>query len=200
MSDIYRSDGATEILLDMLGGNAAGAIERQEAREQQKAVARQRLPIDGTANCRPQWEALGFVFGERGTDDLFCDVTFPEGWKLKPTDHSMWSDLLDDQGRKRAAMFYKGAFYDRAAHVNFVRRFEINTYEECPKGLIRCVVRDRGEILKVWDAPEPANEPWAQRDVMKAVATGWLAERYPNWQDASAYWDTTEEAAKDGAA
>lgn len=105
-----------------------GGIEAQEAREQLKAVAAQRLPREGTIlvdgrespERRKMWESLGFVFGD-AHDDLFVNVAFPAGWKLVATDHSMWSDLLDASGRKRAGMFYKGAFYDRTARINFVQ-------------------------------------------------------------------------------
>lgn len=96
-----------------------GGIERQEAAGQAKAVQQQKLPIKGTFHNRPEWEALGFVFGERDSDGLFVNVTFPEGWKLKRTDHSMWTDLFDEAGKKRASMFYKAAFYDTDAFIRF---------------------------------------------------------------------------------
>jgi hypothetical protein len=44
-------------------------------------------------------------------------VSLPPGWKVVPTDHSMWSDLVDAKGEKRASIFYKAAFYDRDAFI-----------------------------------------------------------------------------------
>jgi hypothetical protein len=48
-------------------------------------------------------------------NDLFYDAKLPEGWKLEPTDHSMWSRIVDNQGQERVKIFYKAAFYDRSA-------------------------------------------------------------------------------------
>lgn len=98
-----------------------GGIERQEAMGQAAFVGtKSSLPIE----CpRAELEALGFVFGEP-IDDLFVSVTFPAGWSKKATDHSMWSDLLDDQGRKRGSIFYKAAFYDRRAFMHLEREKE----------------------------------------------------------------------------
>ena len=60
-------------------------------------------------------------------DDLFMEVELPTGWSLKRTDHSMWSNLIDNKGRERASIFYKAAFYDRDAFINFNRRFHISS-------------------------------------------------------------------------
>ena len=38
----------------------------------------------------------------------------------------MWSDLVDDKGRKRTSIFYKAAFYDRSAHIGVNRRYGIS--------------------------------------------------------------------------
>ena len=40
-----------------------GGIEVQEASEQRKAVAAQRLPKEGTKDRSP-WEKMGFTFGD----------------------------------------------------------------------------------------------------------------------------------------
>jgi len=58
--------------------------------------------------------------------ELFIKVELPKGWSIKPTSHSMWSNLIDDKGRERASIFYKAAFYDRDAHLSFNRRFRIS--------------------------------------------------------------------------
>jgi hypothetical protein len=169
-----------------------GGIERQEADEQRKAVAVQRLPINGTISAkydgkdtpRALWENLGFVFGEKH-DDIFVNVTFPAGWKLKPTDHSMWSDLLDDKGRKRAAMFYKGAFYDRSAHIYMVTRFSHEadyTVADYPRPVH---VTDCGKGIHV--VGSAAN--YSDGDRLGEVAKAWLTEKYPQWEDPTAYWD-----------
>lgn len=93
-----------------------GGIEAQEAAGQRVQASRETLPVKGTGDRRA-WEALGFVFSDV-TDGLFVYVEFPLGWKKVPTEHSMWTDLVDAEGKKRASIFYKAAFYDRDAFVN----------------------------------------------------------------------------------
>ena len=94
-----------------------GGIEAQEAQGQQNFVNSTTLPIKCNFGNREQFEKMGIVFGEP-VDDLFCDVQLPQGWRKERTDHSMWSNLLDDQGRIRASIFYKAAFYDRDAFLS----------------------------------------------------------------------------------
>lgn len=100
----------------LFGGNP-GAIEQQEFEGQMQLNASEVLPTD----CRPNraaYEAMGIVFGEPAKgDNLFTNVTLPAGWKKRPTDHSMWSELVDDAGTVRAMIFYKAAFYDRQAFI-----------------------------------------------------------------------------------
>ena len=48
----------------------------------------------------------------------------PNGWKKQATDHSMWSELIDDKGKVRATIFYKAAFYDQRAFLNLVKQEE----------------------------------------------------------------------------
>jgi hypothetical protein len=100
-----------------LGGNP-GAIKAQEARGQQELVNAAVLPAECSADDRTALEAAGVVFGDPVEgDDLFINVTLPEGWKKQATDHAMWSELLDAEGKVRANIFYKAAFYDRRADM-----------------------------------------------------------------------------------
>lgn len=98
-----------------LGGNP-GAILAQESRGQKELVNSAQLPTQCSAADRAKLEAAGVVFGEPTKGDpLFCAATLPAGWKKVATDHSMWSDLVDETGKKRGSIFYKAAFYDRSA-------------------------------------------------------------------------------------
>lgn len=95
-----------------------GGIEAQEAAGQRDLCASSRLPKDAPW---PELEALGIVRGE-DVDNLFVNATLPAGWSIKPTDHSMWSKLLDETGAERASIFYKAAFYDRSAHLTLTAK------------------------------------------------------------------------------
>ena len=95
-----------------------GGIEAQEKRGQIAETFRDTLPKDGTTGKdREKFERLGFKFKD-SADDLFVNVEFPQGWRKQPTEHSMWTDILDEKGEKRGLIFYKAAFYDRSAHVH----------------------------------------------------------------------------------
>ena len=79
-------------------------------------VANSTLPIDCNGCKREDLEAMGIVFG-KPVNNIFVEVTLPEGWKKVPTDHQMWNDLVDDKGVKRASIFYKASFYDERAFI-----------------------------------------------------------------------------------
>jgi len=114
--------GATAFVRGLLSGSMDGQIEAQEARGQSEMVIKKVLPKEGFDHpARPA--SLKAV---KGYDDLFQVVDFPEGWKVVPApDHSMWSSLQDDKGRERAAIFYKAAFYDRNARINWIAYYNL---------------------------------------------------------------------------
>lgn len=194
-----------ESLMMLLDGAAtrdpSGAIERQEARGQRDLVASDVLPTEIDPRSKAALEAAGVVFGEAVEGDpLFSYVTLPAGWKKSGTDHAMWSDLLDDQGRKRAGIFYKAASYDRAAHMSATRRLSagLDYSESAYKaqrerneyvGLVmdgeavihRVVFADSGNVER-YDDDSAYNRA-------RAAANVWLAEHYPDANDPAAYWD-----------
>ena len=99
-------------------------IEAQVAQGQRDIVHSDTLPTQ--FRDRGALERAGVIFGDPVPGDpLFCFCTLPNGWKKVATDYSMWSKLIDDKGRERAAIFYKAAFYDRKAHADTLRRFSI---------------------------------------------------------------------------
>ncbi len=115
---------ATGDIANAVVASMKGGVELQEAAGQRDFTrCATKLPIRGTISSpekKQQWEAVGFVFGEpipAGRIPLFVACLFPPGWSLKATDHSMWSNVVDDQGRPRASVFYKAAFYDTDAHT-----------------------------------------------------------------------------------
>ena len=98
-----------------------GMIEASESRGQRELVSSTQLPTQVRGDKQRLIDA-GVVFGEQCKGDkLFCEATLPPGWKKEATDHSMWSKLVDADGVERASIFYKAAFYDRAAFMNVSR-------------------------------------------------------------------------------
>ncbi len=174
-------------LENMLAAMTPGGIERQEAQGQAKFVASETLPIECKNVSRDAMIALGFVFGPP-VDDLFVSCTLPPGWTKRATEHAMWSELLDAQGRTRASMFYKAAFYDRAAFMRFDSRYRLESYAEGSTDDMRaCLVRDGNTVLKLFG--ERASRDYEVGEKLEAEGLAWITERFPNWRDPLAYWE-----------
>ena len=113
MSKITNT-AVNEVNASWLFGNNPAAIEAQEAKGQQELINSEVLPTECT-----DWDKLKslgvIVNGEVEGDAMFTNVVLPVGWKKKATDHSMWSDLVNESEEVVATIFYKAAFYDRAA-------------------------------------------------------------------------------------
>lgn len=205
----FQENHEPVLLEALVTGNGSTAIERQEARGQSKFVASDTLPIKHDYCSQIQLERMGIVFGEL-VDDLFIEVQLPEGWRKVPTDHSMWSKLIDEKGRERASIFYKAAFYDRNAHLTLTRRFSCRVEpiygygdKDYRQHEWHCVVADCGGL--VWQSqriePEPeyslqdetklaAWKDWtAKKDALQQEGIAWLDQNYPDWEDPLAYWD-----------
>lgn len=119
----------------MLGFINSLNIEAQEASGQRQLTSSSQLPTnaDGLA-VKAQYEKMGIkVLKESEGDNLFFDVILPEGWEIKASEHSMWSNLIDNKGRIRANIFYKAAFYDRNANIQFLRRFNFEIHKFLPQ-------------------------------------------------------------------
>lgn len=163
---------------------AHGGIERQEAAGQAELCNTDVLPKE----CpRAELEKVGVKFGEPH-DDLFVNVTLPAGWKKVASGHSMHSDLVDDKGRKRAGIFYKAAFYDRRADMHLTKRFSVNCYlDGSSKDYYRGAVLDGTK--EIHDLGEVMRDRYEEREGQRKQGAKWLNDRFPNWEDATAYWD-----------
>lgn len=174
----------------MLG--SSGSIERQEADGQRELVNASVLPIDGTQKLRPILEANGGSIGEPvAGDTIFVNVVLPAGWTKVATDHSMWSNLLDGKGRKRAGIFYKAAFYDRSAHISPDFRFSLDSYTRSTDDravVFVCDACGEFEFELACDVP-PGSHRYGVLDGLRDNVSAHMDATYPQWRDASAYWD-----------
>lgn len=107
-------------LEDALINGQSVAIERQESEGQKQLVTSDVIPTDMYSQ-EEAFKRLGFeLLGVVEDDPLFQYAKLPDGWKKVATTHSMWSDIVDASGKVRAVIFYKAAFYDRAAFIKLV--------------------------------------------------------------------------------
>lgn len=92
----------------------------------QDTVLRQARHVNGrTREVLPRVEgttlhellALGFEpdLSDDGTDPLLAPMFLPEGWQRVPTDHHMYSHLVDPAGANRVLIMFKGGDWDRDA-------------------------------------------------------------------------------------
>jgi len=164
-----------------------GGIEAQEKRGQLEQAKKQTLPRD-MGKHRPALETLGFVFStapQNGRDDIFIECQFPAGWEKRPTDHSMWSELVDANGRVRGMIFYKAAFYDRRADCHLCVRYRAGRDYSKPEPTYSAF--DQGTAFKEFGTA-PAND-YASQDVKEAEALAWLEAEFPDFKNPLAYWD-----------
>lgn len=153
-----------------------GAIEAMEKRGQQQLVNSDRLPSSLKGN-RAEWEAVGFTFGDPDqSDPMFMPATLPEGWRREGSDHAMWSYLVDQHGRRRVAIFYKAAFYDRSAFMSL----------ESLWAYVRQHVEEGGPLL--------LDSEWATRDAVIAAMREHVAE---NRKDAADFRGYAADPARD---
>lgn len=113
---------SAELIAALMGNREMGTVKGILASEkagQDTLVNSDILPREighMKSDSKAELESLGIqVTGVH--DDLFYTVVLPDGWYKTGTDHSMWSELFDENGKQRASMFYKAAFYDRRAFI-----------------------------------------------------------------------------------
>lgn len=185
---------------NFLAASTPGGIEAQEKRGQTSFVNSAILPIPDDRRCtQAQLEAMGVQVGEK-VDDLFVSVVLPQGWRKEATEHSMWSTLLDEQGRERATIFYKAAFYDRNAHMNLTRRYQAVGYNDCDAEGNLLERKQNGEraayyLLRIEDCGKPIHtigvhgvDDYPLMDRHDTEAREWLEANFPDHRNPLAYW------------
>jgi hypothetical protein len=174
-------------LANAIVASTPGGIERQEAQGQQDLVkAADRLPSNMSVEDQAALVQLGFIFGDT-IDDIFRSVQMPAGWTIKPSDHSMHSDLIDPQGNKRGGIFYKAAFYDRKAHFNLNCRYYVSQDYAQPTSTHFIEDAKTGQRAHVVGTAPYAD--WNAGDAMSKQACKWLESNFPDYRDPLAYWD-----------
>ncbi|MES3041843.1 MAG: hypothetical protein V4730_11930 [Pseudomonadota bacterium] len=172
---------------NFLVASQPGGIERQEAQGQRDLVSTaNKLPADMRPGVRVALESLGFVFGDK-VEDIFIAAQFPAGWSIQPTEHSMHSDLVDPQGRKRGGIFYKAAFYDRNAHFSLKARYYATQDYAQPDSTH--YIYDTATDKRKHVIGTVAYLDFVAGDAMQREADAWLETNLPDYRNPLAYWD-----------
>lgn len=188
---------------DSMTGGTDYAAERNGKHKQALAAASNKLPRRVDRDDRLVYEALGFEFGD-ATDKLFMAVSFPDGWGTKPTDHYMYTHIVDERGRRRGQYFYKPDFWDQDASLwGAERRFrcekDYDTYcssDRTRRDEVVFRVLDQGREIyrtKVYAMdPLDGEKTWetSERTEKAALddAIAWLKARFPEHENPLAYW------------
>ena len=98
-------------------------IRQQEAAGQRSLLGRpksgrSRLPTKSNLPQSVVEERFGVVFHD-AIDNLFTSVTLPDGWRIRETEHAMWTEVVDQKGEVKAEIFYKAAIYDQRADITW---------------------------------------------------------------------------------
>lgn len=186
---------------NFIAASTPGGIEKQEAAGQSALIENCLLPIeispsfDGTEIT---WADIVEKFGFKKIadhDDILFKAELPPAWKLTPNaNSSFWSTIFDDQGRDRAGVFYKAAFYDRKAHLYLDCRYRVTRLATDEAGNETDYDSATHRKFVVCDVKKVIHEVGIrsldvfQPDYHKA-STDWLDEFYPLWRDPFAYWE-----------
>ena len=173
---------------DMLLSLVTGSTDAVSRRVKDSLQATGELP-HADKKTDEQLAALGFEFpqdGQVSRPRLFRAAKLPEGWKIVPTGHYMYSDLVDPQGRKRGQIGVKTS--DNWSSFHLVRRFTPSYTWDDPSdrhgSVVACISDSNGR--EVWRGQRFLS---SQSDQAREVALKKLAELAPNYNDVMAYWD-----------
>ena len=113
----------------------------------------------------------------------------------------MWNELIDNKGRKRASFFYKAAFYDRDAFINFNTRFHVSVdhvadpesdYDVWKASDYQGTVKD-GDVVICSTKCVPATGSYDGDDKVKKPLweelENFMKEHWPDYENTDAYWD-----------
>ena len=113
----------------------------------------------------------------------------------------MWNELYDNKNRKRATFFYKAAFYDRDAFINFDTRFHVSVnhiadpasdYDVWKNSDFQGTVKDGEKIIFSTECVRPTGDYWqdsAIQSILEKELKEYMNEHYPNYKDINAYWE-----------
>lgn len=187
-----KETGLDLIFRGLLTNSPSQAVSDQEAAGQQSLVGSDVLPTEMRDDEKEALEAAGIEFLDVVQDDpLFQYVELPVGWEKVPTDHSMWSKLVDEKGHKRADIFYKAAAYDRRAYLAVTNRYDIKI-DSCMINdeIFVAMIRDREKVIHSVEVDRlEDDQPHDTYERARKLAADWLDEHYPQWKSVSAYWD-----------
>lgn len=172
-----------------LSAYIAGASQGQEATGQQWLSSAGVLPqlIFGKDVSRERLEQEWGVKFLHDRDNIFVYAKLPEGWTIEPDQNrGYWSVLRDENGGRRADIFYKDVYGDRVAQMAIATRFRISTIRTTTSYTLS--VYDNKTSSNIREFGEFGLTEYKSIDDMYSVAAEWLENNYPDYSNPYAYW------------
>jgi hypothetical protein len=153
-----------------------------------------------TEELRPQLERIGVIITERGGNRL--RMTLPPGWRHieEQPRRATWLDaflVLDAKGRQRMEILYDHAKDYCCASLRLLTRYTVDHVYFDDRGSRVAKFTSNRHTLAVLDADtivqstpiRPLKEQTRLGYKDAEVLHAWIAGRFPQWQDPTAYWD-----------
>lgn len=186
-----------EMLRLMMKDRAAATAKSIEEEGQRELLAANGASLPITGSEHPCFAKMGIVFGA-ALDGFFREATLPPGWSLEASgEHVMWTDLVDDRGRKRARLHHKALLTARMASmkptVRYIARIEYQGEFGRPGESNRGFVFDNSTQTEIFTTRtlrrEGNDRMFLKTDTLKQEVAQWLKEHFPDHEDPAAYWD-----------
>lgn len=163
----------------------SGFLQQGERQGQLYLANSDSLPTKMDDEARSALEKAGVKFPpETHKKQLFQSVQLPEGWKKVPK-YEMWTALLDDKERERAHIYYKPQEGNSFLYVLTRLNTHINHGKDGKTTIGE--IRDGNNILHRTDEIKD-DYKWGEYKASYLLEE-WLSQFYPEYKDASAYWD-----------
>lgn len=152
-----------------------------------------------------EWEQLGFVFANIPGDNVLCKAMLPEGWSMKDTDYSSFTDIIDENGMKRGSVFFINKFDERKAYMSLEQRYRVCT-SRIGDGSMREVYfgNDEERLFVAGQIHESVGASRkklsAQVEELKrlnALSKQFGDKNYPGWESVHSYWGNANELSQE---
>jgi hypothetical protein len=207
------SDNSPPLPADTVLDEALAALSLPARRLSTSTTTFDRLPArTNTVRGDPVRETLrrlGFLIHEE--KDGVLHLTPPNGWRLMTPPHSLWTDLVDQDGHKRGSIFSETSYYDRSPRIEITPRFTVReVYLDDNEKLItgtgevgysQWVVHDLQTksfsyrhppslfVHYASAAPHITKAALAEKRLATECCIAWLDTAYPDWRKPDAYWE-----------
>ena len=136
---------------------------------------------------RFEWEKLGFLFQSIDGNHVMYKATLPEGWRLEPTDHSMYFDLFDEYGNRRGQMFHNP--YKGFATMSLFHKYGVYADFDKETFTIGYYFGNAEEKLFETERISPYERKNIYEADLKMLCLKFADDNYPESWSYSAYWD-----------